>query len=63
MGDLGRDRRCAMEGSRRPLRCQAKECRSETGEDDRGVYLRVAFALEPGCYATSLTREVCKGDE
>lgn len=62
MDTLGRDRRARLEGARRPLRFQPTDWEAELGSDERGPFLRVAFALEPGCYATTLMREICKSE-
>jgi tRNA pseudouridine13 synthase len=59
--DLPRTGPLTCVGGRRPLRFRPEETRIDTGTDDIGVYLELRFALPPGCYATSLLREVCKG--
>jgi len=48
-------------GDRRPLRFRPQETSVETGSDDIGANLKLRFTLPPGCYATSLLREICKG--
>jgi tRNA pseudouridine13 synthase len=62
MDTLGRDRRARLEGARRPLRFQPTDWAVEAGSDRRGAFIRVAFTLEPGCYATTLMREICKSE-
>ena len=49
-----------LDGARRPLRVPLSEPQVDAGADDRGSYLRVAFGLPPGSYATSVTREISK---
>ena len=52
-----------LDGARRPLRVPITDPRLETGEDERGPYLGLAFALPPGAYATSIIREICEPEE
>jgi tRNA pseudouridine13 synthase len=47
-------------GGRRPLRFQPRNWNVGTGLDDAGEYLELRFELDPGCYATTLLREVTK---
>lgn len=49
-----------VKGARRPLRFQPKECDVTTASDSHGAYYQFRFLLEPGCYATTLLREICK---
>jgi tRNA pseudouridine13 synthase len=49
-----------LDGARRPLRVPLGEVRVESGEDDHGPSLLLAFALPAGAYATNVIREVCK---
>lgn len=51
-----------LDGARRPLRVPISNPTIESGSDDRGKYLEVAFSLPPGAYATNLTSEICKHD-
>jgi tRNA pseudouridine13 synthase len=50
------------QGGRRPLRFRPESPGVKTGRDDRGPFLELSVALRAGCYATSLLREICKGD-
>jgi tRNA pseudouridine13 synthase len=50
--------KCA--GGRRPLRFLPKEVAAEAGEDAHGAFVELRFALDSGCYATVLLREICK---
>ncbi len=52
--------RCS--GARRPLRMRPREVEVEAGSDGRGEYIELSFALDSGCYATSLLREICKDE-
>lgn len=49
-----------LDGARRPLRVPLGAPTVDTGQDQQGAYLRLAFVLPPGAYATCVTREVCK---
>lgn len=51
--DLGR-------GTRRALRCLARDIQHATGQDEHGEYLQLSFELDPGCYATTLLAEIMK---
>jgi tRNA pseudouridine13 synthase len=53
----------APEGGRRALRCQLKNPTLESGVDEYGPYLRVAFDLPRGAYATIVLRELMKSDD
>lgn len=50
--------KCA--GGRRPLRFLPKDAVAEGGTDEHGTFVELRFALDSGCYATVLLREVCK---
>jgi tRNA pseudouridine13 synthase len=52
----------APEGGRRPLRTILKNAQIEGGIDDHGQYIRVAFDLPRGAYATIVMREIMKND-
>ncbi len=47
-------------GERRALRVRPEDVDVTSGTDDNGPHVSLAFTLPPGCYATSVTREVCK---
>ena len=47
-------------GTRRPLRFQPKNIDIRQDADDHGPYLQLDFILDPGCYATTLLREITK---
>lgn len=51
-----------LPGARRPLRVPLVDTQVTDGQDDSGHFLKLSFALPPGSYATSVTREVCKND-
>jgi tRNA pseudouridine13 synthase len=50
-----------LTGRRRPLRFSLHEAEALSGTDDTGLYLEVRFLLPPGCYATSVLRELGRG--
>ncbi len=52
-----------FEGGRRPIRIPLGAAQVESGEDENGPYLSLAFELPAGAYATNVTREVCKSDD
>ena len=60
--ELKQSGRFHLEGGRRPLRFQPQEATAKTAKDRHGPYLQLNFTLPPGCYATSLLREICKTD-
>ncbi len=47
-------------GARRPLRFQMENFKLEKNSDQLGDYLQVNFQLPPGCYATTVLREIIK---
>lgn len=55
--------RLQWQGGRRPLRFPLSECALETGADARGAFVELRFSLPPGCYATSVLREIFKRDD
>lgn len=59
--DFGGRAPWAAPGGRRPLRIPAVSFRTEGGSDDAGPFLRLAFTLPPGAYATAVLREIAKG--
>jgi tRNA pseudouridine13 synthase len=54
--------RRAPRGARRPLRVPVRDPDCAGGVDEHGPYVRLAFELPPGAYATALVREVTKND-
>jgi tRNA pseudouridine13 synthase len=46
------------QGSRRPLRFPLGEASCAAGRDEHGEFLELRFSLPPGCYATSVLREL-----
>jgi tRNA pseudouridine13 synthase len=51
-----------VEGSRRPLRMRLTDPEVEAGVDEHGSYIRCAFELPRGGFATTVLDEVMKGD-
>ena len=49
-----------IKGARRPLRFKPQNVKLRTGHDNLGSYLQLKFELDPGCYATTLIREIIK---
>jgi len=49
-----------FQGGRRPLRVPLRDADLSEGRDDHGPFLRLAFALPAGAYATTVLREICK---
>ncbi len=47
-------------GERRALRVRPDDAQASTGSDGDGPFVELRFTLPPGCYATCVTREVCK---
>lgn len=47
-----------LAGTRRPYRVPVTNCSLESGLDDHGSYIRVAFDLPRGAYATVVLREI-----
>jgi tRNA pseudouridine13 synthase len=58
-----RTRDCEFKGARRPLRVPVGDPATESGVDEHGAYIRVAFDLPAGSYATVLLREMMKSPE
>ena len=58
----GRSRR-GPQGARRPLRAPFREVETEAGVDEHGDFVRLAFDLPRGTYATVLLREIMKAGE
>lgn len=55
--------RRSPQGSRRPLRIPVTNTAIESGVDEHGNYIRVAFDLPRGAYATVVLREIMKNDQ
>lgn len=55
-------RRGRLTGERRPLRVPITDPDVEGGSDEHGTYIRVAFDLPRGAFATSVVREITKAD-
>lgn len=53
----GRDR---LTGARRPLRVRVTDADVEAGVDEHGAFVRVAFDLPSGAFATTVLREIIK---
>ena len=58
----GRSRR-GPQGARRPLRAPFRDAETEAGVDEHGGFIRLAFDLPRGTYATVLLREIMKAGE
>ncbi len=52
----------SVAGTRRPLRTLVTDPEVEAGVDDKGHYIRCAFDLPAGSFATMLMRELLKSD-
>ena len=50
-------------GSRRPLRFRPRNVQIGAGQDDYNEYVQLEFETDPGCYATTVLREVTKSLE
>lgn len=57
---FGQDRAFRPPGARRPLRSLIGDYEVGGGVDEHGPYVRLQFALDRGCFATIITREVMK---
>jgi tRNA pseudouridine13 synthase len=57
---FGERRKGRLAGTRRPLRVQLTDPDVEGGLDEHGPYVRVAFDLPRGAYATTVLREIMK---
>ncbi len=58
--EFGREVSARANGARRPLRYRPIDVDLGLGADEFGPYLRLAFSLDAGCYATIFVRELCK---
>ena len=61
--DFRSSERDRSHGDRRPIRVQPTETFLESGVDEHGGFITVAFTLPPGSYATILMRELMRNDE
>jgi tRNA(Glu) U13 pseudouridine synthase TruD len=52
-----------LKGARRPLRVPVRHAATDAGADEHGPYIRVAFDLPAGAYATVVLRELMKNHE
>lgn len=52
-----------ISGGRRPMRVLLRDVQCDCGDDERGSFVRLRFALPAGAYATGVLREVCKARE
>jgi tRNA pseudouridine13 synthase len=50
-------------GARRPLRVPIRDAAADSGVDEHGAYIRIAFDLPAGSYATVLLREIMKSPD
>jgi tRNA pseudouridine13 synthase len=57
------DRTRGPEGARRPLRVPLRNVELESGIDEHGGFIRLAFDLPRGAYATIVLREITRIDE
>ena len=56
--DFGKRGALEWQGARRPLRFPLREWSVASAADEHGPFLELRFALPPGCYATSVLREM-----
>jgi len=59
--DFAEQRHLSTDGTRRPMREKLIDPEVSGGVDEHGAYLRLAFTLNRGSYATMVVREVTKG--
>ena len=62
IADAGDELGLNAPGTRRAMRIPLRDPDVEGGVDDHGPYVRVAFELPPGAYATVVLREITKND-
>ncbi|MBX3317119.1 MAG: tRNA pseudouridine(13) synthase TruD [Phycisphaeraceae bacterium] len=60
INEFDRNTRDMIEGARRPLRITITDIETEGGIDEHGHYVRCAFDLPRGAFATNVMREVIK---
>ncbi len=58
--DLHGGRQGTAEGARRPMRTPIRDTDISAGVDEHGPYIRLAFDLPRGCFATTVLREIMK---
>ena len=58
--DLAANPHHQAQGDRRPLRIKMSDPDIEAGEDENGPYIRLAFELPRGAYATNILDEIMK---
>ena len=58
--DLKGTGKISAEGARRPLRIQLKDVDLSGGSDENGTYIRLAFDLPRGAFATNILDEIMK---
>ena len=58
--DFRKAGRHKVKGARRPLRVRPRDVDWESGVDEHGGYVTVAFSLPSGSYATVFLRELMK---
>ena len=51
-----------LDGERRPLRVPLGDPEIEAGADEHGTFIRVAFDLPAGSFATAVMREIMQTD-
>ncbi|MBB6429310.1 tRNA pseudouridine(13) synthase TruD [Algisphaera agarilytica] len=59
--DFANQRHLSTDGTRRPLRERLLDPEYSSGVDEHGPYLRLAFTLGRGAFATMVVREITKG--
>jgi tRNA pseudouridine13 synthase len=52
-----------VEGARRPLRVPVNDADLEAGLDEHGAYIRIAFDLPRGAFATVVMEEIMKNGQ
>jgi len=60
--DFRRPGSLKVKGARRPLRARIERAEIVPAGDEHGEYLELTFQAPPGCYATSVLREIMKTD-
>ncbi|QDU34967.1 tRNA pseudouridine synthase D [Poriferisphaera corsica] len=57
---VAHDRKISIDGARRPLRIEMKNLDMDGGCDEHGNYIRLAFDLPRGAFATNILDEIMK---